>query len=192
MKPANSRLCLYCKEAFEPDRRNSRHQKYCSKPTCRKASKAASQRVWIAKPENQNYHSGPEAVTRVCAWQNDHPEYRERQKAKRAAALQDHCNAQVIELKQESVMAPNPGTISAPALQDFINAQPLVFVGLISHFFEITLQDEIANTTRILQKLGEDIANGRAPDGFVKTGDLFKTHAAGAGAVQLDRSTPGA
>ena len=192
MKPAKSRLCLYCKEAFEADRRNAHHQKYCSKPTCRKASKAASQRVWITKPENQNYHSGPEAVTRVCAWQNDHPEYRERQKAKRAAALQDHCNAQVLELKKESAIVPIPGTISVPALQDFINTQPLVFVGLIAHFFEITLQDEIANTTRILQKLGEDIANGRRPDEFVKAGNLFRTHAPGTGPVQLDRSAPGA
>ena len=192
MKPAKSRLCLCCKEAFEADRRNARHQKYCSNPACRKASKAASQRVWIAKPENQDYHSGPEAVTRVCAWQNAHPDYRERQKAKRAVALQDDCSAQVLELEQESVISASPGEMPVFALQDFIDTQPLVFVGLIAHFFNITLQDDIANTTRLLQKLGEDIANGRAPDEFVKTGDLFKTHAAGAGAVQLDRSTPGA
>jgi hypothetical protein len=192
MKPAKSRLCLFCKEAFEADRRNAHHQKYCSKPACRKASKAASQRVWIAKPENRNYHCGPEAVMRVCAWQNEHPDYRARQKAKRAAALQDHCNAQVHELKQEPAIAPNSGEISVPALQDFIDTQPLVFVGLIAHFFNITLQDDIANTTRILQKLGEDIANGRVPDGFVKTGDLFRTHAAGASAVQLGGSAPGA
>ncbi len=192
MKPAKNRPCLCCEQAFEPDRRNARHQKYCSAPACRKASKTASQRVWIAKPENRNYHSGPDAVTRVRAWQSDHPEYRERQKAKSAAALQDHCNLQVLELKQESAIAPNPGEIPAPALQDFMNTQPLVFVGLIVHFFNITLQDDIANTARCLQKLGEDIANGRAPDEFVKTSDLFRTHATGAGAVQLGGSAPGA
>ena len=192
MKPAKSRLCLSCKEAFEADRRNSHHQKYCSAPACRKASKAASQRDWIAKPENQNYHSGPEAVARVRAWQNDHPEYREQQRTKRAAALQDHCNAQVLELKQESATVLKLGEVPAPALQDFIRTQPLVFIGLIAHFFNLSLQDDISNTTRILQKLGEDIANGRLPDEFVKTGDLFRTHAPGAGAVQLDRSAPGA
>lgn len=192
MKRIKSRLCLCCEEAFEADLRNVRHQKFCSALACRKASKAASQRLWIAKPENQNYHRGPDAVIRVRDWQSDHPEYRERQKAKRAAALQDHCNVQVLELKQELAIAPNPGEISAPALQDFMNTQPLVFVGLIAHFFNITLQDDIANTARCLQKLGEDIANGRAPDEFVKTGDLFRTHAAGAGAVQLGGSAPGA
>lgn len=192
MKPAKSRLCLSCKEAFDADRRNARHQKYCSAPACRKASKAASQRVWIAKPENQNYHSGLEAVTRVRAWQDDHPEYRERQKAKRAAALQDHCNVQVLELKQESATAPTLAEASAPALQDFIHTQPHVFIGFIAHFFNLTLQDDISSTARILQKLGEDIANGRLPDECVKTGDLFRAHAPGAGAVQLDRSAPGA
>ena len=192
MKPAKSRLCLFCKEAFEADHRNARHQQYCSSPACRKASKAASQRLWIAKPENQNYHSGPDAVTRVRAWQNDHPEYREQQCAKRAAALQDHCNTQVLELKQELTTTVDLGEVIVPVLQDFTHTQPLVFIGLIAHFFNLTLQDDISSTTRILQKLGEDIANGRPPDEFVKTGDLFRTHAPGAGAVQLDRSAPGA
>ena len=187
MKSARSRICLCCEEAFEADRRNARHQKYCTKPACRKASKAASQCLWIAKPENRNYHSGPDAVMRVRDWQNAHPEFRERQKAKRADALQDHCHAQVLESTQESAIAPIPAEISvapvSPALQDFISTQPLVFVGLIAHFFNLTLQDDIANTARSLQKLGEDIANGRCPDDFIKTGNLFQTHAAGAGAI---------
>lgn len=192
MKPAKSRLCLYCEETFDADWRNARHQKYCSAPACRQASKAASQRLWIAKPENQSYHRGPEAVARVRSWQDDHPEYRERQKARRAVALQDHCIAQVLELKQESPIAPIPEEISVPALQDFMNAQPLVFIGLIAHFFNITLQDDIASTTRSLQQLGEDIANGRGPDEYAKAGNLFRTHAARAGAVQLGGSAPGA
>ena len=187
MKSARSRICLYCEEGFDADRRNARHQKYCAKPACRKASKAASQCLWIAKPENRSYHSGPGAVTRVRDWQNAHPEFRERQKAKRADALQDHCHAQVLESTQESAIAPIPAEISlapaSPALQDFISTQPLVFVGLIAHFCNLTLQDDIASTARSLQKLGEDIANGRHPDEFVKAGNLFRAPAAGAGAI---------
>ena len=190
MKPAKSRQCLCCKAFFEADRRNAHHQKYCRAPACRKASKAASQSAWIAKPENRNYHSGAEAVTRVSDWQKAHPEYRARQKDKRAAraaALQDHCNLQPIELTQELLILPESAEISVlpvlPALQDFIITQPFVFVGLISHFFNLTLQDDIANLTRSLQKLGEDIANGRKPDEFLKTADLFRAHAAGAGPI---------
>jgi hypothetical protein len=196
MTAAKSPICLYCEEAFKADRRNARHQKYCSEPACRKASKVASQLLWIAKPENRNYHSGPEAVARVRDWQKAHPEYRDRQNAKRADALQDHCKVQVSELKQELTIAPIPEEIIIapviPALQDFIVTQPHVFVGLIAHFFNVTLQDQISDITNSLQKLGEDIANGRGPDEFGKTGDLFRTHAAGANAVQLGGSTSGA
>jgi hypothetical protein len=32
-----------------------RHQRYFSKPACRKESKTLSQRRWLQSPENQNY-----------------------------------------------------------------------------------------------------------------------------------------
>jgi hypothetical protein len=187
MKPAKRRLCLCCENPFEADKRNARHQKYCSKPACRKASKAASQSLWLAKPENVNYHCGPVAVSRVSEWQKTHPEFRKRQKIKRVTALQDDCEVQVHELKQESVLLPNHEEISVlpvtPALQDFIITQPYVIVGLIAHCFNLTLQEDIANTIRSLQNLGEDIANGRGADELFKTGDLFGAHAAGDCAV---------
>jgi hypothetical protein len=196
MKPAKKRLCLCCISPLEADYRNAYHQEYCSKPSCRKASKAASQRLWLAKPENVNYHSGPVAVARVSDWQKAHPECRERQKIKRQAALQDFCPAQPVESTHELPIPPSPEEIcvlpATPALQDFIITQPFVFVGLIAHFFNLTLQDDIASTTRSLQKLGEDIANGRGQDEFFKTGDLFGAHAASAGAVQLGGSALGA
>jgi hypothetical protein len=43
------RKCLCCLRLFRPDPRNRRHQRYCSAPDCRAASKATSQ---LAKPEN--------------------------------------------------------------------------------------------------------------------------------------------
>lgn len=126
-------------------------------------------------------------MTLVRDWQNAHPEFRARQKAKRVTTLQDHCSVQVPDLKQEPAILPIPVEISVapvlPALQDFIHTQPLVFVGLIAHFFNLTLQDDIASTARSLQKLGEDIANRRPPDEFLKTAHLFGTPAAGAGAI---------
>lgn len=193
MKPAKSRQCLCCKEPFKADARNTHHQKYCSAPTCRKASKAASQRLWLAKPGNENYHRGPIATARVSDWQKAHPEYRERQKIKRSAALQDHCAVQAPESTQELLIHEEISVLPVtPALQDFITTQPYVFVGLIAHFFNLTLQDDIANATRSLQRLGEDIANGRGQDEFFKAGNLFGAHAAGAGTVQLGGSAIGA
>jgi len=187
MKPAKRRQCLCCKEPFQADARNLHHQKYCSEPICRKASKQASQRLWLSRPENENYHCGPVAVARVSAWQKTHPEFREQQKIKRVSALQDDCKVQVPELTQELLLLPMQEELSVlpvpAALQDFITTQPFVFVGLIAHFFNLTLQDDIANTTRSLQRLGEDIANGRGQDECFKTSHLFGAHVAGASAV---------
>lgn len=177
MKPANRRKCPCCKELFRADPRNRRHQQYCSKPDCRKASKAASQGRWLAKPANQDYFPGPVNVKRVRAWRETHPAY-SRGRVKNTVALQDHCRAQAVESKGElAVFAPS-------ALQDVLSAQPLVLIGLIAHLTGTALQDEIDRSTRQLLKLGEDILGGRGGDGR-QAGDLSRTGAAGAGAVQL-------
>jgi hypothetical protein len=68
MKRRWQRKCLCCREWFQSDARNRRHQRYCAKAACRKASKAASQRRWLAKPQNRDYFHGPEQVARVRPW----------------------------------------------------------------------------------------------------------------------------
>ena len=70
--------CLNCGEVFAPDARNAKHQRYCSEVVCKEASKRASQARWLAKPENQGYHRGAEAVARVQAWRAKHPGYSRR------------------------------------------------------------------------------------------------------------------
>ena len=68
MAHGNRRKCKCCLKIFRPDPRNRRHQSYCSAPTCKAASKAASQARWLAKPENQDYFRGPVNTARVKAW----------------------------------------------------------------------------------------------------------------------------
>jgi len=63
-KPA----CLNCGKPFTADARNARHQRYWTAAACKAASKWNSQAKWLAKPENQDYHRGPESVVRVKAW----------------------------------------------------------------------------------------------------------------------------
>jgi hypothetical protein len=108
MKRQRSRKCLCCGEMFRADPRNLRHQRYCSKATCRKASKAASQRRWLAKPDNEDYFRGPENVDRVQEWRKTHPGYWRGFRAKASVALQDDCSAQIIDLSSESTfLAPD-------------------------------------------------------------------------------------
>ena len=49
MTKRRRRKCLNCGRLFRPDPRNRRHQRYCSAPDCRKASKAVSQARWLSK-----------------------------------------------------------------------------------------------------------------------------------------------
>src|SRR5215475_12633505 len=65
MADTERRKCKCCHKLFRPDPRNRHHQRYCAAPSCRAASKAASQARWLAAPENQDYFRGPVNVARV-------------------------------------------------------------------------------------------------------------------------------
>jgi hypothetical protein len=149
------RKCLNCGTWFRPDPRNVRHQEYCSEAACRRASKAASQRRWLAKPENRDYFRGAEQVARVQRWRAEHPGYGRRAGAATAAALQDDCHVQVIEIQEKSE------DMAAGALQEVLAAQPAVLIGLIAHLTDSPLQEDIVRSTRRLLQLGQDILNGR-------------------------------
>jgi hypothetical protein len=69
------RRCLHCRHLFHRHPRTRTQQRFCSAPTCRAASKKASQRRWLGKPENHDYFRGEQHVNRVRAWREKHPEY---------------------------------------------------------------------------------------------------------------------
>ena len=147
----NRRKCRNCKDLFIPDPRNAKRQKYCRKPECRKASKAASQKHWLAKPENRGYFSGPENVKRVQLWREANPGYWRGKRKNNQDALQDPLNPQPIENNSDKV------EFARDALQDFLIAQPPVLLGLIANFTGSALQDDMVMTLQRLQKLGQDI-----------------------------------
>ncbi|MBL0351495.1 MAG: hypothetical protein IPP03_01875 [Dechloromonas sp.] len=184
MARPNEHKCLFCGVMFCPDRRNAGHQKYCSQANCRKASKAASRRAWLAKPENQNYFSGPEHVVRVQAWRVAHPGYWQRPKGARSEAsevplaLQDLCPPQVFEIIEDAPILPEL------ALQDLWREQPAVLIGFIAQFTGSALQDDIAKSTRRLLELGHDILAGRIGDD-PQTHTLPRAAPADTGPVQL-------
>ena len=135
MKQHRQRKCRHCGELFRPDPRNLRHQRYCAKPACRKASKAASQRRWLAKAPNRDYFRGAANVERVRAWRAAHPGYRCHPDARSTAALQDDSSAQAIEKTEKSP------TFATLALQDLLSEQPVVMNGLIANLTGTVLQE---------------------------------------------------
>ena len=185
MKRRRKRKCLHCQTLFHPDPRNIRHQRYCSETECRKASKAASQRRWLSKDSNQNYFRGPENVLRVQAWRQSHPGYWRSGGDLSGFALQEDSLAQTIESNEK------PEVLMNAALQDLLNQQSLVLIGLIAHLSDSALQDDIAEMGQRLIGLGGDILN--TPGGhYVHQACIMPgTGPPNSHPVQLDRSTTG-
>ena len=144
--------CLHCKQLFLPDQRNRSRQKYCSQPACRQASKAASQKKWLEKPENQNYFQGADNTTRVQQWRKEHPGYC-RKRPDEPEPLQDSLSPNSVEKQEVTKQLPNH------ALQELLRAQHLVLLGLLAQLGGSPLQDNIVSLGRRLQQLGQDIVN---------------------------------
>jgi hypothetical protein len=182
MTTSAKRKCLHCQEFFRPDHRNLHRQRYCSKLACRRQSKAESQRRWLQKPENQNYFRGPDNCQRVKDWRKCHPGYWRKKKSGPREPLQEVCRVQATQSEELSdKKVPD-------ALQDLLEMQPLVIVGLISTMTGSALQEDIAATARVLLRKGQDILAMRPGELSTKhyenqTATLSGTVAAGAAPV---------
>lgn len=155
------RTCANCGEDFTAGARNAHHQRYCSQPPCRAASKRASQAKWLSKNENRHYHRGPAAVARVQAWRQAHPGYSQRTAGAPVAATNPPVAASPVPRTasmpvpasaasgsatpvtghapdaapqpplQEHVGTPLQDVLGSP-LQDVLASQPAVLICLIS------------------------------------------------------------
>jgi hypothetical protein len=150
MARGHRRKCKCCRRLFRPDPRNLRHQRYCSKPSCRAARKAASQARWLARPENQDYFRGPVHLARSKDWRARHPGYW-RKAPRHRIALKD------VSTTQPPDSVSKTGTFVRSPLQDLLTAQRAVLIGLIAHLVGTPQQDDIVRTTNRLLRLGQDI-----------------------------------
>ncbi|MDI6794729.1 MAG: hypothetical protein QME81_17990 [bacterium] len=182
MEPIKKKSCRYCKKLFWPDPHNATRQEYCLEPECRRASKADSQKRWTEKPENRDYFCGPTNVQRVQEWRKNHPGYWRRKSKKTINALQETLNQQPPE---------NMDTADLPsdALQDILNVQHIVLLGLIANFTGSALQDDIGITVRRLLQLGQDVLNNsthsKGGQHGIETAHLSRRGPPGTQAVQL-------
>ena len=153
MKSKSSRRkCCCCKEFFLPDYRNRERQRYCSKPGCQQASKAAAQRRWLAQSANRNYFRDPENVRRVQRWRKANPGY-----WKRPGSRSEPGQPTADQRVQPGQASCNGSRDLPRALQDLCITQHPVFVGLISMVTGSTLQEDIDRTARQLLAKGRDI-----------------------------------
>ena len=151
MSSSTARKCLCCNEKFHSDARNRRHQRYCARDACRKASKAARQARWLAKPENENYFRGSANSERVRQWRLVNPGYSRRKTTSRSLALQDVSDSQPVENELSKT------SCAVSPLQDVLLSQPALLVGLIAVVTGHALQDDIAASARQFLNRGRDI-----------------------------------
>ena len=157
MARGRRRKCKCCRRLFRPDPGNRRHQRYCSAPRCRRASKAASQARWLALPDNRDYFRDAWHGARVRAWRSRNPGYW-RKVQRLATALQDVQTVQPIDPAGKT-----DNFVRLP-LQDLVMVQPAVLIGLIAHLVGTPLQDDLVRTADRLLRLGQDIlAMSRGP-----------------------------
>ena len=165
------RACLNCGEPFTADARNARHQRYCTEIACKAASKRNSQAKWLAKPENQDYHRGQDAVARVKAWRMAHPGYSRRSRSLSVPVQDDWIKPisraiaplSTPELKPPAQLEQRSCNGAGGALQDLLNAQPIVLVGLISHIWGSALQEAMPDAAlHLLCRTGNYAARGLA------------------------------
>ena len=149
--------CLHCNEDYRCDPRKRGRQRYCSKPDCRRASKAASQRQWTSRPENQDYFRGTVNTERVRQWRITNPDYRRTKRSAPEGVLQEMVITQAIG---NALVAPSDLQI---VLQDVCLSQPALLVGLISVLTGYGLQDDLAASIRKFISRGLDILGCQAP-----------------------------
>lgn len=162
MSSTASRKCLCRNDMFHPDARNRRHQQYCAKDACRKASKTARQARWLAKPENRDYFRGSANCQRVRQWRLANPDYSRRKTTPRQVASQDVSSPQPVENK-----SPVPSCTPFP-LQDDLVLQPALIVGLIAVLTGHVLQDDLVPSIRLFISCGLDILGRHAAHGSVQ------------------------
>lgn len=143
--------CRNCRKLYIPDHRNRDRQKYCIRAECQKASKSASQTKWLNKPENKDYFRGQVNVQRVQRWRKQNPEYWKKKSSNKVLALQETLTPQLLENNKDKHQVANI------ALQDLLETQTPVIIGLISNFIGSALQDDIAETLLRMQQSGQDI-----------------------------------
>jgi hypothetical protein len=98
-------------------------------------------------------------VKRVQRWRKDNPGYWKRKPKTRFEPLQDPLN------RQHADKTHNNREFGECALQDVLNMQPSVIIGIIAQLTGYALQDDIAMAVRRMQQFGNDIINLTAQGG---------------------------
>lgn len=151
--PSGVRACAHCGQAFVPDPRVGERQRFCSRLECRRASRRLSQAKWLNKPENHDYHRGPEQVQRNRLWRQAHPDYRRQQRRRRK---------QQVRLQRVLSSELSAALISC-GLQNLNDRQLALMLGLVERVCPSGQQDQMAASLRRLMFDGYALLSSTKP-----------------------------
>lgn len=147
-----TKLCAHCGHRFIVNPRVGPRHKFCGKPACKHASKASARKRWLRKNGGRKYFGGKQNIERVRLWRQRNPRYWRRNTRMRRSGL----NGFMLTKRLASMLR-------LVALQDTIDTNLALKIGIISHLSGATLQDTIAKELRRLMLRGHAILRGNKP-----------------------------
>ena len=131
--------CLHGKEEQKSEPWNRGRPRYCAKEACWRASKTASQRPWLSRPENAGYTSrGSGASERVKRWKEAPWKYWQRGKRCGGGDASQESGA------EQSADGKKVAALSVlPALQEICFPQPSLFERPMSVLTDQWSQEDI-------------------------------------------------
>lgn len=116
-----------------------RLHRYCARPGCVKASRVAAQKKWL-RHEKQG-EPDKVSVIRTQQWRLEHPGYWRRK----------------VRLGRYEIQGELASVVRDYALQDMMDTQFSLVIGLVSYLTQSALQDTIASEIQRLIVLGHGI-----------------------------------
>jgi len=147
-----TRRCAHCGHRFIVNPRSARRHRFCRKPDCVQASRASARRRWLRKNGGRKYFEGRDNAERVRLWRRRNPRYWLRES--RVKSIRE------ARFRLTKRLA---AALRFVALQDSIDTQLALKIGIISHVTGATLQDSIARQLRCLMLRGNAILRGTKP-----------------------------
>jgi hypothetical protein len=184
--------CRCCHQLYEPEPRSRYHQRYCSKPDCQEASKAASHRRWRRSDKGRDYFRGSANTHRVDEWRRKRPGHARNRGKPSDMPVDDSPPQTTVPPADTPTLNAQASAAQFRALQDDCLTHRLLLAGLIAHYTG-ALQDDFDPVIQRLIRLGQQClgpASGVAHGSF-QASALKAAVAASAPAVQLDRPSPG-
>ncbi len=160
MARSGQRKCLCCGSFSSPMHATATASGTAPPPRAGERARPPARPLGWPNPRTAGTSATPSMLRECRPGAPPHPDHGRGKRAS-APALQDPLIAQVVDPIEESpIRGDLPEIPRPPALQDLLNAPSPLLAGLIAHLFELTLQDDMAATTRRLVQLGNEVIHG--------------------------------